>query len=367
MDKDSESQSLTNEHVIKYTLTGSDNLSGIATVYITGEHIEAQTLVEGLENNVAKTGEIVIKNTAPQGSISVSVKLVDNAGNESIVATKSIVLDTDIGTPSIVLTKDGDQTIAANSYINYHEVYANVTLADTDIVGYKVWETVEPDSYTSYESGKAFSIKHPITLSANDGAKTVYAKLIDASGSATVPVSYTINIDTVIPEVALTAPKNDATETKTLISAVAGHNSVELTMKGIDAAAGVKSYILTVGETVLASGSEEEAPVSFVVDSSMLVEGDNTIKLTVVDKAENSASKEVVIELDKTAPTFDVPALDAWYNEKFSKQFSVVEKNTIKEVYAWTNTKTVDTEVPSGAISITAIGKNVTLGTEDIS
>jgi hypothetical protein len=74
----------------------------------------------------------------------------------------------------------------------------------------------------------------------------------------------------------------------------------------------------------------------------------------------------LVIELDKTAPAFDVPALDAWYNEKFSKQFSVTEKNTIKEVYAWTNTKTVDTEVPSGSINITAIGKNVTLGTEDI-
>lgn len=367
MDRDSGSTSLTNERVIAYTLTCSDNLAGIATAYLTGEHIDPVTLTIDKFTDGTATGEITIKSSAPQGSISVNAKVVDKAGNESLVVTKSIVLDTDVGTPSIVLTKDGDEAIAADSYINYHEVVANVTLADTDIVGYKVWETTKPNSYTDYaDKGSAFSVKEPVELSAGDGAKTVYAQLLDASGTETVVVEYTINIDTVKPVVALSAPFNSDDETKSIISAVDGYNTIELTMQGTDAAAGVKSYILKAGETVLDSGSSKDAPTSYTVKDTDLIEGTNTITLTVVDNAENTNSASIVIELDKTAPVFDVPALDAWYTEKFGKQFSYTEKNAIVEVKAWTNTKSTDTVVPDGTVNVAATAGNVDLTAEAI-
>ncbi len=369
MDKDSNSTTLTNERVIKFNLKCSDNLSGVAAAYITGDYIDSVTVASGDIVNNEASGEIKIKDTAPQGSISVSIKLVDNAGNESLVTTKSIVLDTNVGTPSIVLTKDGTETIAENSYINYHAVTANVTLADTDVVGYKIWEITEPSSYTEYNNAnhdKAFSVKEAITLSANDGAKTVYAKLIDASGTATSEISYTINIDTVDPVVELSAPLNDESKTKTLISDKAGYSSVELTMKGTDASAGVKSYTLKVGETVLASDSGKDAPVSFTINNTHLVEGNNTITLEVIDNAENTNSASVVVELDTAAPTFEVPALNTWYTEVFGKQFTYTETNAISKVYAWTNTKTTDTEAPADAVNVTAANGTINLSADDI-
>ena len=367
MDRDSDSTALTNERVIKYTITCSDNLAGIDTAYLTGDYIEPVTITADKFIDGIATGEITIKSDAPQGSVSVNAKVVDKAGNESLIVTKSIVLDTDVGTPSIVLTKDGDEAIAAGSYINYHNVFANVTLADTDIVGYKVWEITEPATFTEYAGkGTAFSIKEAVELSAGDGAKTVYAKLLDASGTETTVVEYGINIDTVKPVVDLSAPLNSDDATKSIISAVAGYNTIELTMQGTDAAAGVKSYVLKAGETVLTSGSAKDAPTSYTVKNTDLIEGNNTITLEVIDNAENSNSASIVIELDITAPTFDVPALDAWYNDKFGKQFSYDEKNAIVEVYAWTNTKSTDTEVPVNAVNVSATGGNVTLTTDDI-
>jgi hypothetical protein len=369
MDRTSDSISLTNERVIKYTITCSDNLAGIDAAYLTGDYIEDVTIDADKFTGGIAIGEITIKSDAPQGSISVKAIVVDKAGNESLPVTKSIVLDTDVGTPSIVLTKDGAEAIAANSYINYHKVFANVSLADTDIVGYKIWETIKPDTYTEFtnaDHNKPFSVSEAVELSAGDGVKTVYAQLLDASGTDTTIVEYTINIDTVKPVVTLSAPLNSDDGKKSIISAVDGYNTIELTMQGTDASAGVKSYVLKAGEAVLISGSAKDAPTSYMVKNTDLVDGNNTITLEVVDNAENVNSASVIIELDITAPDFDVPALDTWYNAKFGRQFSYDEKNAIIEVYAWTNTKTTDTVVPENTVNVSATAGNVDLTADAI-
>ena len=125
-DRDSGSKVLTNERVINYTLVYSDNLSGVKKAYITGADIEAQEL--DLDGNGTKTGTITIKESAAQGTISVSVKLVDVAENESEVTTKSITLDTDIEKPVLVLETAADEVLPA--YINYHGIKAQLTSKD---------------------------------------------------------------------------------------------------------------------------------------------------------------------------------------------------------------------------------------------
>lgn len=358
-DVDSNSTTITNAREINYVLDYSDNLAGVAKAYITGEHIDAQEL--DLAGNGTTNGKIIIKATAPQGTINVSVKLVDRCGNESEVTTKGITLDTELAKPVLVLETVGntDDAVVLPEFINYHEIQAQLSSADKDIVGYKIWEEGQAEpAYTDYEAGKELFVEQALTLSANDGEKKVHAKVIDSAGTEIEADVKSVKIDTVKPVVSLEA-------SKTLISAVDGYNSSELTMSGTDAYSGVKSYTLKVGETTLSSGNDS-VPTSYTLMHSSLVEGDNTIILTVTDIAGNVDSKSVVVELDLTKPVISIPQLNVWYKEQFGTTLNYTEKNSIAEVYVWTNSTATHTEVPQGATNITAVASPVDIDAESI-
>ena len=348
------STTITNARTINYELQYSDNLAGVTKAYISGADIEDQELT--LEGNGTKTGTITILNSAEQGKIDVQVKLVDYAGNESEVTTTSIILDTEIDAPVLVLETADNKVLPA--FINYHTIQVELSSADKDIVGYKIWEgTTEPAEFTKYTPGEALFVEKAFDLSAGDGKKTVYAKVIDNSGTTAEAVAQVVDIDTVKPNVSLTA-------SKALISAIEGYSESVLTMSGTDAYAKVKSYTLKVGDTVLSSGAE--VPASYTVQNTDLVEGDNTIVLTVVDNAENVETKSVVIELDITKPVIDIPQLNTWYTAEFSTNLSYTEKNDIAEIYAWSNDKDVDTAVPADARKIGVETSPMTIAASDI-
>lgn len=358
-DVDSGSKTITNAREINYVLTYADNLSGVKKAYITGDHIDAQEL--DLAGSGTIDGKITIKATAPQGVISVSVKLVDNANNESEITTVSITLDTELSKPVLVLETVGnaDDALVLPEFINYHDIQVQLSSTDKDIVGYKIWEEGQAEpAYTDYEAGKELFVEQALTLSANDGEKKVHAKVIDSAGTEIEADVKSVKIDTVKPVVSLEA-------SKTLISAVDGYNSSELTMSGTDAYSNVKSYTLKVGETVLSSGNGE-VPASYTLMHSSLVEGDNTIVLEVIDIAENKDSKSIVVELDKTAPVIELPQLNTWYTAEFGTNLSYTEKNAIAEIYVWSSTTANDTTVPTGATNIDATASPIAIATNVI-
>ena len=349
------STTITNARTINYELKYSDNLAGVTKAYISGEYITDQELT-GLEGNGTKTGTIEILASAPQGKIDVQVKLVDYAGNESEVTTTSIILDTEIDAPILVLETADNKVLPA--YINYHTIQVELSSADRDIVGYKIWEgTTEPATFTDYAAGEALFVEKAFELSAGDGKKTVYAKVIDNSGTTAEAVAQVVDVDKVKPVISLTAAKD-------LISAVEGYNESVLTMSGTDAYAGVKSYTLKVGETVLSSGAK--VPANYTVKNTDLVEGDNTITLTVVDNAENVEATSVVIELDVTKPVISIPQLDTWYTAEFGTNLSYVEKNDIAEIYVWSNDKATDTVVPADAKKVAVATSPMAIAASDV-
>lgn len=347
-DPDSESRVIVNNLTgIIYGFAFADSLSGVSNAQITGDDIDTINLNETQLGTSPFEGTLNFKAGTADGTKTISVVVTDKAGNASVAATGSIVLDTALTKPILVLKKDASTVLAANAWINYHSVIAQLTDADTDIVGYKIWEdgTSEPSSWTSQSAG-ALNVSVNLTLSANDGSKTVHAKVIDSAGNISTADDVSVRIDTVLPVVSISTDKS-------IISEVSGFTTAVLTLSGTDASSGVASYDLKCGSTTISSGTS--VPASFnLTSANSMSEGSNTITLTVVDNAGNSNSANVAVILDTTSPTASITSLNTWYNDEFDIQANYSDANGVETLYAWTSTTAEDTTVPAGASAIEA-------------
>ena len=86
-----------------------------------------------------------------------------------------------------------------------------------------------------------------------------------------------------------------------------------------------------------------------------MVEGNNTITLTVFDNAENSNSANCTVQLDTTAPTVEIGQLNTWYNTHFDIALTYSDAiSGTDRFYIWANTTAIDTTVPGTTTSVAA-------------
>jgi hypothetical protein len=92
---------ITNARTVNYVFNYEDNLSGSTSVRIYGDHIEEQTF--NVSGDGEQKGQIVIKESAPQGDIKVYVTVTDNAGNTCSPVEDVIILDTAMDTAILAI------------------------------------------------------------------------------------------------------------------------------------------------------------------------------------------------------------------------------------------------------------------------
>lgn len=355
-DADSGSTTITNDRVINYELDYNDVTSGVASAVISGEHINTINLT--LDGNGEKTGQITIKDSAPDGTILVSVVLTDVAGNVSTAIEKSIVLDTITDKPVLVL--ETADNVVLQSHINFYKIQTELSSKDADVVGYKIWEGTEPAEWQPFEIGTAFKVEKEFVLSTGEGEKVIHAKIKDAAGTVVEADARSVIVDTTAPNISLSSEDN-----KTLISAIEGYNSAKLKLTAEDSAAGIASYDLKLNGATFNSGSEVPGEVTIL--AADLTEGDNKFILSVTDKAGNTATTpEINIVLDTKAPEISVPDLNEWYKETFGINLTYGDSHNISGIYVWSDVTASSTEVPSGTNNINASGSPLAIDASKI-
>ena len=292
-----------------------------------------------------------------------SFTVEDAAGNISEAKEAKIILNTTVGDLNLtLLTTDEATKTSLPDYINYHDIRAELVCDnDLTIVGYKVWEegSEEPADYTTQEEG-ALNVIVPLTLSANDGVKTVHAKMINTAGTVVTAEDKSVSIDSVGPKVSLTTDR-------TIISTISGYTTAKLTLSGDDQADGyvidskVKSWKLVLGTTETSTNITDgtELPSSFDLTKTSGNMGDDgvyTLTLFVYDNAGNKGSAAVEITLDTTAPTVELNDLtgtaadtNGWYNAVIANaKTTYSDTNNISHLYVWVSTTEEDTTPVSG-------------------
>ena len=308
-------------------VTFTDATSGVATVTLSGDIASGEKKSYSVTDAERTAGykDITITFSTPDGTKTVTATVTDRAGNTSSSKSDTIVYDTTTATITATLRKDDD---SANlpAYVNETDFGVRIATEATDIVSYKIWEgNTEPSSWTAISSATEVSgigyFVSGLDLSNGDGLKTIHVKVQDITGNITESPALTTTLDTTAPVVTLSGAPS-------VISAVSGYNTIGLIFSATDTniAAGME-YILAIKTPSPGDGGAlswyETGKTSnqgtFTISAAEIEEwypgeGQKIFIVEAIDAAGNiGASNEVIITLDKTAPTGSVTA-STYYN-----------------------------------------------------
>lgn len=313
----------------------TDATSGVATVTLSGDIASGEKKSYSVTDAERTAGykDISVTFSTPDGTKTVTATVTDRAGNTSTSKSDTIVYDTTAATMTAALRKD-DDSANLSAYVKETDFGVRIATAATDIVSYKIWEgNTEPSSWTAISgatevSGVGYFV-NGLDLSDGDGLKTIHVKIQDIAGNITESPALTTTLDTTPPVIALTLGTS-------VISAVSGYDSTNLSWVTTDTnlSAGV-TYQLELkmpnrfnDGAVAWTGMEEKtiSGTNVVVNANDITDwidgpsGPTWESLTVparivgTDAAGNTGiSNEVVITLDRTAPTGSVTA-STYYN-----------------------------------------------------
>ena len=196
--------------------------------------------------------------TLVEGLNTLTINTTDAAGN---AASGSVRVTLDSTAPGGRLTINNDA-----QYTNSASVTLNLSAQDNN-GGSGISQMQFSNDGSTWSSPEAFVTTKAWTLPSGDGNKTVFAKFSDAVGNWSAPVSDTIILDTLAPAIIVTSPADNSATNQTNI---------------------------TVNYTVDGQARSE---------TRTLVEGVNTLTVTAVDTAGNTASKSIKVTRDTGAPS----------------------------------------------------------------
>lgn len=155
-------------------------------------------------------------------------------------------------------------------------------------------------------------------LTTGDNDKTISFTTIDKAGNVTGPTTVIVKADYSVPTVSVAS-------NKTIVSEVSGYNSAVITPTVNADRAGMladhaeftwylNNTALTDAQITGKATAKKTAPAAITIPASLMKSGDNTVKLTIVDSAGNTAtSAAVTIKKDVEAPTGNIN-VNTWYN-----------------------------------------------------
>ena len=180
---------------------------------------------------------------AGEGTREAHYKVRDSASNESAVVTDSIIVNFGPAAPTVLLK---DRTSGSTVYSKELIVSIEVTAADPDVVlmrlsGNNLFDGSGNDTgWVTYETASQF------TLTAGDGSRTVYAKVMDVASSESAVGSDSIIIDTAGPvPPSLITPASG--------SSINDNQPTFVWNVAVDPTSGVARYEITVDGTIAAT------------------------------------------------------------------------------------------------------------------
>jgi len=256
-----------------------------------------------VEMNVAEGGDFLEANWEPydenpyaftlsanDGLKTVTAKFRDAAGNQSVTASDTAMLDQQApgGSVSIV---EGEFVAAAGVTLSLN--------APTDVTRLCVYGDVT-SACTPGDLGTwvGFSATRSITLSAGDGPKTVRVLFRDAAGNQSVELTAAITLDVAPPtDLALTITGDGPAGT----TRSAG---VTLAIAATDTASGLAEMMLA--NDAAYTDAEWQSFSSGTAWTLTGNDGDKRVYVKVRDRAGNTAETSAQITLDRAVPTVDL-------------------------------------------------------------
>jgi hypothetical protein len=358
MDKDTSSKTYTNDLTIAYSVAWTET-NPLESITLSGTDI-ATTTIPATTASPA-TGDISFKDGTEDGVKTIKVTIVDKAGN-SAEKNFSITLDTQLDKPVITLLDLDGNVITSGTYISFNadavpsysskQIKVQITDADLQINAYRVYVGNKASEWVERTSGTKLDETVTITLPDGEGDKIIHGEVKDLAGSTAVADTKKVIVDNTKPVVS-----NESD--KTIISNVSGYSKATLTLSGSDALAGIKSWDLLCG-SVSIKGSLTDIPATFELTSAnQMVEGSNTITLSVTDNAGNTNTAVVNVILDTTNPTVSIGTLNEWYTQAFDINVSTSDANKVASIQCWKSTVENDTTAKGTVVSDPAATQKV--------
>jgi hypothetical protein len=250
-----------------------DALTPITVVSVSLDNVDISNQV----NNV--NGVITFESSLTDGSHIVNITITDSANN---TANKEINFTVDNTPPEITVTSPTATGYFSNSTLNFSGTYVEKNL-DTIIAyvdGYEIANLVKTE--TNY-SGKIENL--------TEGGHTFSVKITDKAGHIKEIDTINFSADITAPTIAITELPNNG-----LIN-----SGLSLTASYGDLLSGIGSVKVELdGNDVTTDSTIQNGSISYT--NSNLVDGEHSIKFTVIDNVENTKEKAIEFTSDKTLP-----------------------------------------------------------------
>lgn len=215
----------------------------------------------------------------------------DQAGN---VAKEQIVIDQiDKNPPKVEVTGNPTTWVKGEVELDITAKDDETGIKEIKINGQKVTATIDED--------KTAKVKYPVTENG-----TINIEVTDEAGNVTTKTITVDKIDNKGPEVTITGNPENWT-----------NKDATLHVKAKDDASGIQKVTIT----QVVDGKEESKDVNFTtnedgsIDLDYTVDKNQTIKISVTDKAGNTTTKTIVVDkIDKEKPTLKAPTAVATTN-----------------------------------------------------
>jgi hypothetical protein len=207
----------TNESSVVLTLSADDLTSGVAEMRFSNDTVAWSNW----ESYSVSTSATLPTGDGPK---TVYYQIKDNAGHESLTYLDTITLDTVSPTGSIMI--DGGA-----AYTNESSVVLTLSADDLTSGVAEMRFSSDGSTWTAWE---ASDTTKSWSLSAGDGAKTVYVQFKDNAGEVSLQFLDSITLDSLPPSIALTDSLANGTEVRS--------STCTLSWTGADAGTGIDHY-----------------------------------------------------------------------------------------------------------------------------
>ncbi|EAR3927398.1 non-fimbrial adhesin SiiE [Salmonella enterica] len=289
----------------------SDNVTNHTQPKFTLQHIDAD--VTGVTVNVTYNG-VTDTYQATQGAdgwtftppaawndgtYTLSVTVVDRAGNSQQSALLEVTVDSTLTVPEIALAAGEDNGASdSDNVTNHTQPKFTLQHIDADVTGATVNVTHNgvTDTYQATQGADDWTFTPPAAWS--DGNYTLSVTVVDRAGNSQQSASLEVTVDSTltVPEIALAAGEdNGASDSDN----VTNHTQPKFTLQHIDAdVTGVTVNVTHNGVTDTYQATQGADDWTFTPPAA-LNDGTYTLSVTVVDRAGNSqqsASLEVTVD-----------------------------------------------------------------------
>lgn len=385
-DLDSGSETLTNNKTVKVVITASDTgtvQSGLSNIVISGDTTTRTISASELSSGTVTLTDVVL--TGSDGEKTLNAVATDLSGNKSATASATITLDTEGATATLALKASSSATTEIAQYINAASnsfvAVITPTTGVSDIAYYQIYGNL--DGVNAAYSDSAWvawttspTIVEDLAFTTGDGTKTVNFALKDKSGNVTRSdgTSPALTPKTRIYDNTNPVPTIKTDKTWIANGATGATNTATITFSSSDATSGVKSWTLSCNGTTIASAA---SPYSFSKDTAGAKVGANTITLTVVDNAGNTASSSVTVNIEEkiviSSAALNVTdaglLVNYFYNDSTSGKLKVNVTSTatsgVKEYYAWVDSSASSTTPATGTTAVAYTDSTQTLAYEN--